>query len=64
MLILCQVIETRHVTPAHLLAHDREPLCGARFGRPDAWAIVPIRPGTARICPRCWEKRFERERVP
>jgi len=60
MLILRQVVETSHERPGHLLAQTLEPLCGARFNRPDAWAIVPIRPGTVRICPHCWAQRFEK----
>jgi len=64
MLILRQVEETRHERSAHLVGRTLFPLCGATFGKPDAWAIALVRPGTARICPRCWARRFDRERVP
>lgn len=64
MLILQCQAGAVHRRSAHLLdRRDLGPLCGTTLHRPDAWEVVVVRPGTVRMCGRCWVWRYAWERL-
>jgi hypothetical protein len=63
VIVLMKKTPSRRRDVAHFLdRRDLSALCGL-VAKPEVWEVVVIRPSTERVCPECWERRYEGNKV-